>query len=152
MIRRRPTDITQVIVYAGGANFMVQENVALWRELGRRRLYRRRGADDRCLGEADFSARPARLEALTRDMEVALAEAKRLPDADAERVAAIGFSYGGAAAVLSPCVTPRWMRVIGYDASFISEKVTASRSCSRRTSTLNGSRCRCSISTRRPRM
>lgn len=110
-----------VVVYAGGANFMVQENVVLWRALAEAG-YIVAAVPTVGVWETDFSADDAGLEALTRDMEVALAHVRLRPDIDPNRIAAIGFSYGGAAAVLLAMRHPEVRAVVGYDASFISKK------------------------------
>lgn len=109
-----------VLVYAGGANFMVQENVTLWSLLAEHGYL---VAAIPTIGprSVDFSADGEGLETLARDMEAVLAHIRVLPQADTQKVGLMGFSYGGAAAMLSAMRQATVAAVVGYDASFISK-------------------------------
>lgn len=107
-----------LIIYGGGANFGTDENVVLWEYLASHgyivAAVPTMGADT-----VDYSADDAGLEILTRDMEFLFAQVRNLPNVDADRVAAMGFSYGGQAALLMAMRNPDIKAVVGLDPSFI---------------------------------
>lgn len=61
---------------------------------------------------------PISLETQMRDLEFAIAHARRLPNADQDRLATIGHSMGGVAAVLMGMRNPQVDAAIGLDASY----------------------------------
>jgi dienelactone hydrolase len=111
-----------VLIYGGGAGFMVEENLLLWEYLASHG-YVVIAVPTQGPASVGFAVDGSGLEALTRDMEFAFALARTLPYADSDRVAVAGFSYGGAAAMLMAMRNSDVRAVIGYDASFTSEEV-----------------------------
>jgi dienelactone hydrolase len=107
-----------VVVFGGGAYHSVDENVTLWEHLASRgyvvAAFPSVGIDG-----ADLPADDAGLETMTRDVEAVIAYLARVPGADRARLAAGGFSFGGAAGLVA-AARNRWIdAVFGLDASFI---------------------------------
>ena len=110
-----------VVVFAGGAYHSVDENVGLWERLASRGFvvaaFPSVGIDG-----ADLPDDEAGLETMTRDVEMVIAHLAREPHADRTRLAAVGFSFGGAAA-LEAASRNRWVgAVAGLDPSFIARR------------------------------
>ena len=111
-----------LVVFAGGTAHGIDENVALWEHLASfgyvvaviATIATTQGAED-----AYQPADAAGLETATRDLEVVLARMLASPGVDRERVAAAGFSFGGAGAMLLAARNARVRAVVGLDASFI---------------------------------
>ncbi|GLC28572.1 hypothetical protein [Roseisolibacter agri] len=112
-----------VVVFGGGAYHSVDENVVLWEHLASRgyvvAAFPSVGVDG-----ADLPADDAGLETMTRDVEAVIAHLARVPYADRTRLAAGGFSFGGAAGLVA-AARNRWVdAVFGLDASFIGRSHT----------------------------
>jgi dienelactone hydrolase len=112
-----------VVVFAGGAYHSVDENVSLWEHLASRgyvvAAFPSVGVDG-----ADLPADDAGLETMTRDVETVIAFLARVPGADRRRLAAGGFSFGGAAGLVA-AARNRWVdAVFGLDPSFIGRSHT----------------------------
>jgi dienelactone hydrolase len=108
-----------VIIYGGGAENSTDENAILWEYLASHgyivAVVPSQGAD-----RVSFSADAAGLETQTRDMEFLLEQARAFPQADSSRIGAMGFSYGGQAALLMAMRNPDIDAVVGLDPSFVS--------------------------------
>jgi dienelactone hydrolase len=112
-----------VVVFGGGAYHSVDENVTLWEHLASRgyvvAAFPSVGVDG-----ADLPADDAGLETMARDVEAVIAYLARVPGADRGRLAAGGFSFGGAAGLVA-AARNRWVdAVFGLDASFIGRSHT----------------------------
>ena len=112
-----------VVVFAGGAYHSVDENVGLWEQLASRgwivAAFPSVGIDG-----ADLPDDDAGLETMTRDVETVIAYLGREPNVDLSRVAAAGFSFGGAAALAAASRNRRIAAVVGLDPSFIARRHT----------------------------
>jgi dienelactone hydrolase len=112
-----------VMVFAGGAYHSVDENVGLWEQLASRgwivAAFPSVGIDGSDLPDDD-----AGLETMTRDVETVIAHLGREPNVDLARVAAAGFSFGGAAALEAASRNRRIGAVVGLDPSFIARRHT----------------------------
>lgn len=113
-----------VILFGGGASHSVDENVVLWEHLASRG-YVVAVVPAQSRDSADFTPDAAGMEALTRDMEVAHAHVRELPYADRDRVGAMGFSYGGTAALLLAMRNSDIDAVAGWDSSLTAERFNA---------------------------
>ena len=112
-----------VVVFAGGAYHSVDENVTLWEHLASRG-YVVAAFPSVGLDGADLPADDAGLETMTRDVEAVIAHLARVPQADRTRLAAGGFSFGGAAGLVA-ADRNRWVdAVFGLDPSFIGRSHT----------------------------
>jgi dienelactone hydrolase len=107
-----------VIIYGGGTNFGMEENTILWEFLASHGYV---VAVVPMMGANTVSsfADAIGLETQTRDMEFLFEHMKALPIADMGRVAAMGFSYSGQAALLMAMRNPDVKAVVGFDPSFI---------------------------------
>ena len=108
-----------VVVYAGGANFSLDENPVLWEHLASHG-YVVVTVPTQGPRTVNFSADAPGLEVLTRDLECALGLARQLPFADQDRIAATGFSFGGLAALLAASRNTDIDAVVGFDSSITS--------------------------------
>ncbi len=108
-----------VIMYGGGAGFGTDENTVLWEFLASHgyvvAVLPMMGAN-----AVGSSADAIGLETLTRDMEFLFEQLHALSFADMSRVGAMGFSYGGQAALLMAMRNPDIKALVGLDPSFIS--------------------------------
>ena len=107
-----------IVVYGAGAYNSTEENVTLWRTLASHGFI---VAVIPSQGErsVDLAVDAVGLETQARDLEFALALARRFPDADGTRVGAMGFSYGGAAALIMAMRNDDVRAIAGLDPSFI---------------------------------
>jgi dienelactone hydrolase len=109
-----------VIIYGGGAEFSTDENIVLWEYLASHgyivAFVPMMGASS-----VSSSADAPGLETQTRDMEFLFEQMHEFPAADMSRVAAMGFSYSGQAALLMAMRNPDIKAVVGLDPSFISK-------------------------------
>ncbi|HKS28169.1 MAG TPA: dienelactone hydrolase family protein [Pyrinomonadaceae bacterium] len=107
-----------VIIYGGGAGLSTDENIVLWEFLASHgyvvAVVPMMGANS-----VTSIADAAGLENLTRDMEFLFEQVQELPNADTSRVGAMGFSYGGQAALLMAMRNSDVKAVVGLDPSFI---------------------------------
>ncbi len=107
-----------LVIYAGGAGFGTDENVVLWEFLASHgyvvAVVPMMGANS-----VSSTADAIGLETLTRDLEFLFEKMRDLPMADMGRVCAMGFSYGGQAALLMAMRNPDIKAVVGFDPSFI---------------------------------
>lgn len=108
-----------VIIYSGGAGFGTDENIILWEYLASHGYV---VAVVPMMNETDVSssADAVGLETQTRDMEFLFEQMHDFPCTDMSRVGAMGFSYGGQAALLMAMRNPDIKAVVGLDPSFIS--------------------------------
>ena len=110
-----------VVVYSMGQNDYNQENVVLCEFLASYGYIVTTVPD---LGPLEGRPSllvndPASYEAQLRDLQFALAEALRMPSADQNRVAAIGYSMGGIYTLLLAMRDNRVGAIIGLDASYM---------------------------------
>ncbi|HKQ53925.1 MAG TPA: prolyl oligopeptidase family serine peptidase, partial [Pyrinomonadaceae bacterium] len=107
-----------VVIYGGGAGFGPDENVVLWEFLASHgyvvAVVPMMGADG-----VSSAADAVGLETHTRDLEFLFEQLHALPFADLGRAGAMGFSYGGQAALLMAMRNPDVKAVVGLDPSFI---------------------------------
>jgi dienelactone hydrolase len=111
-----------VMVFAGGTAHSVDENVGLWEYLasfGYVVAAFPSVAADRDTAEAYLPADAVGLETMARDLELVLSEVRRRPDADPRPAGAMGFSFGGAAALIAAGRRSDIGAVVGLDPSFI---------------------------------
>src|SRR5215208_2568868 len=107
-----------VVIYGGGAGFGMEENAVLWEFLASHGYV---VAVALMMGANSVSS-PADamgLETHTRDMEILFEQMKTLPFADMSRVGAMGFSFGGQAALLMAMRNTDVKAVVGLDPSFV---------------------------------
>jgi dienelactone hydrolase len=110
-----------VVVYAGGANHSTEENTVLWEYLASHG-YIVAAVPSMAPRSADFTADAQGLETLARDLEFLIGDMHEFAGADLSRLGAMGFSYGGAAALLVAMRNPDVDAVVGFDASFIAKR------------------------------
>lgn len=110
-----------IIGYAGGAYNPVDENVILLEYLASHGFVVA-AVPAQHVKTVSGAPDAAGVEAETRDMEFALAVARQLPNADPSRVAAAGFSIGGATALLLAMRNSDVDAVIALDSSITSEQ------------------------------
>ncbi|HEV2734599.1 MAG TPA: dienelactone hydrolase family protein [Longimicrobiaceae bacterium] len=110
-----------VVVFAGGASHSEDENVVLWEYLASHG-YVVAAFPSVGVGRADLPATAGGLETQARDMEAAIGYLDRVPFADRTRLAAMGFSFGGAAALVTAGRNAWVDAVVGMDASFIARR------------------------------
>jgi dienelactone hydrolase len=107
-----------VVIYGGGAAFGTDENTVLWEFLASHgyvvAVVPMMGANG-----VTSPADAVGLETHTRDMEFLFEHLHTLSIADMSRVGAMGFSYGGQAALLMAMRNPDVKAVVGLDPSFI---------------------------------
>ena len=111
-----------LVVFAGGTAHSLDENVALWEHLashGYVVAVIATIATEQGIEQAYLPDDAAGLETVTRDLEVVLARMAARANVDGQRVAAAGFSFGGAAALALAARNARVRAVIGLDPSFI---------------------------------
>jgi dienelactone hydrolase len=107
-----------VIIYGGGAGFGMEENTVLWEFLASHG-YVVAVAPLMGANTVSSTADAAGLETQARDMEFLFEHMQAFPAADMSRVGAMGFSYGGQAALLMAMRNPDVKAVVGLDPSFI---------------------------------
>lgn len=110
-----------VVIYGGGAEHSTEENTVLWEYLASHG-YVVASVPSMGLHSVSFKAGAAGLETEARDMEFLLGYLHAFPSADPSRLAAMGFSYGGAAALVIAMRNPEVDAVVGFDPSFISKR------------------------------
>lgn len=114
-----------LLLFAGGTAHSVDENVALWEHLASHGFLVAAiptvGVEEGIEG-AYLPDDALGLETVTRDLEIVLAHLLDRPDVDTSRIAAAGFSFGGAAALALAARNPRIRAVVGLDASFIAAR------------------------------
>lgn len=115
-----------IIIFAGGASHSTDENVVLWEYLASHGYIvgfipatGTSSADFRP-SSGDFRADAIGLETETRDLEFLLEDMRRMPFAEPNRIGAMGYSYGGQAALLLAMRNSDIDAVVGLDSSFIS--------------------------------
>ena len=108
-----------LVVYGGGAGFAADENALLWEHLASHG-YVVVAVPAQGARSVAYPAVAAELETLTRDMEFALGLGRAFPSADPERIGAMGFSYGGMAALLMASRNTDIDAVVGLDTSITS--------------------------------
>src|SRR5688572_21362228 len=114
-----------LIIFAGGTAHSTDENVALWEVLASHGYVVAALPTVAVEANAEGAYLPddaLGLETVTRDIEAVLAYARRRPDVDGARIAVIGFSFGGAAAVAAAARHAGIRAVVGLDASFIAAR------------------------------
>jgi dienelactone hydrolase len=111
-----------LVLFAGGTAHSLDENVGLWEHLASHgyvvaviaTIANEQGAEQAYLPDD-----AAGLETVTRDLEVVLARISTRSNVDVQRVAAAGFSFGGAAALALAARNAKVRAVVGLDPSFI---------------------------------
>jgi len=111
-----------LVVFAGGTGKSIEANKALWKHLASYgyvvaaipSLATDDGAD-----EASLPKNAASLATLTGDLGVVLGKFSDRDNVDASRIAAVGFSFGGGAALVLASRDPRVRAVVGFDPSFV---------------------------------
>ncbi len=117
-----------LVLYSPGANDTSDENVVLWEYLASHGFV---VAVVPSMGvrTVNLSGEPGTLEMAARDMEWALARMREFRFVDAARVATMGFSFGGSAAMIVAMRNTRVRAMVGLDPSFVfSERLTTLRS------------------------
>jgi dienelactone hydrolase len=109
------------VVFAGGAFHSVDENVVLWEYLASHG-YVVAGFPSVGIGSANLLANAPGLETTARDVEAVIAYLHRVPFADRTRLGAVGFSIGGAAALVVAARSAWIDAVAGLDPSFIAAR------------------------------
>lgn len=107
-----------VVIYGGGAGFGMEENAVLWEFLASHG-YVVAVVPMMAANSVSSFAHAIGLETHTRDMEFLFEQIKANPIADMSRVGAMGFSYGGQAALLMAMRNTDIKAVVGLDPSFI---------------------------------
>ena len=107
-----------VVIFAGGAFHSEDENVVLWEYLASHGYV---VAAFPSVGVGQTSL-PAGLEVQARDVESVIGHLKSAPFADRTRLAATGFSFGGAAALVAAARNTWIDALVGLDASFIATR------------------------------
>lgn len=116
-----------IILYSPGANDTSDENVVLWEYLASHG-YVVAMVPSMGVSTINLSGAPGTLEMAARDMEWALARMRQMPFVDATRVATMGFSFGGSAAMVVAMRNTRVRAMVGLDPSFVfSERLTMLR-------------------------
>jgi dienelactone hydrolase len=111
-----------LVLFAGGTAHGIDENVALWEELAAAGYVVAVIPTVAIHADAEEAYLPADapgLEVVTRDLQLVLAHMLSRREVDAARVAAAGFSFGGAAALILAARDARVRAVVGLDPSFI---------------------------------
>lgn len=109
------------VVYAGGAFNSTEENTVLCEYLASHG-YVVAAVPSMGLRSVRSSVDAAGLEAEARDMEFLIAHLHGMESADLDRLAAAGFSFGGAAALVVAMRNPDVDAVVGFDPSFIAKR------------------------------
>lgn len=110
-----------VVVYAGGAFHSTEENTVLWEYLASHG-YVVAAVPSMGPHSVRSAVDAAGLEAEARDMEFVIAHLHGVASADLDRLATMGFSFGGAAALVVAMRNPDVDAVVGFDPSFIAKR------------------------------
>lgn len=110
-----------VVVFAGGASHSEDENVVLWEYLASHG-YVVAAFPSVGVGQTDLPASAAGLETQARDVEAVIGYLGGVPYADRTRLAAMGFSFGGAASLVAAGRNAWVDAVVGLDASFVASR------------------------------
>lgn len=114
-----------LVVFAGGTGKSIEANKALWKHLASYgyvvaaipSVATDDDGDEAVLPQS--AAGPATLATLTGDLSVVLSKFSGRENVDASRIAAVGFSFGGAAALTLASRDPRVRAVVGFDPAFV---------------------------------
>ena len=107
-----------VVIFAGGASHSEDENVVLWEYLASHG-YVVAAFPSVGVGQTSLPASAPGLEVQARDVEAVIGHLKSARYADRRRLAAMGFSVGGAAALMAAARNSWIDAVVGLDPSFI---------------------------------
>jgi len=110
-----------VVVYAGGAFHSTEENTVLCEYLASHG-YVVAAVPSMGPHSVRSAVDAAGLEAEARDMEFVIGHLHGMAAVDLDRLAATGFSFGGAAALVVAMRNPDVDAVVGFDASFIAKR------------------------------
>ena len=110
-----------LVLYGGGANQGLDENTVLWEFLASHG-YVVVAVPTVGVRTSVINVDAAGLEAEARDMEVALGVMRRFASADARKLATMGFSWGGAAALIVGMRQPDADAVVALDPSLVAPR------------------------------
>ena len=111
-----------LVVFAGGTGKSIEANNALWKHLASYGYVVAAIPSVATDDDGDEALQPksaAGLRTLTGDLSVVLRKFSDRENVDASRIAAVGFSFGGAAALALASRDPRVRAVVGFDPAFV---------------------------------
>jgi dienelactone hydrolase len=111
-----------LVVFAGGTGKSIDANTALWKHLasyGYVVAAIPSAALNEIVDETTRAGTSSRLATLANDLSVVLGKFSSRDNVDASRIAAVGFGFGGGAALALASRDPRVRAVVGFDPSFV---------------------------------